>query len=98
MDIKPLRGNVIPLEEGVVVRVQRPPKRGIVIMPEDEPLEQGVVISVGPKVENLSPGDTVLISKYAGATIYRREQEMLLIMKERDIPAKVEGGLNGGEL
>jgi chaperonin GroES len=56
---------------------------------KDRPAE-GVVISIGPKVEDVKKGDYVIFGKYAGVE-YQFGAEKILFMREDEIIATVEG-------
>ena len=56
---------------------------------EKEKPGRGVVISIGEKVENVKPGDTVLFGKYAGTEMQTQEKKYL-IMKYQDLFAVIE--------
>ncbi len=97
-----------PLEDRIVVRTAEAEEKttsGLVIpdTAKEKP-QQGEVLAVGPgrRAENsgeliameLSPGDTVVYSKYGGTEI-TVDGEDLLILSSRDVLAKVTGGKSG---
>ena len=92
-----------PLHDRVVVRRldQEEKSAGGIIIPDtakEKPM-QGEVIAVGPGVRgedgklhalDVKPGDQVLFGKWSGTEV-RLDGEDLLIMKESDIFAIIEG-------
>ncbi|MFO7941581.1 MAG: co-chaperone GroES [Bacillota bacterium] len=94
--------NIKPLGDRVVVRVieeEEVTSSGIVLpdTAKDKP-QQGEVVAVGSgkmldngeKVSlEVSEGDTIIFSKYAGTEV-KIQGEELLILSERDILARVE--------
>jgi chaperonin GroES len=95
--------NIRPLHDRVVVRrveEERTSAGGIVI-PDSatEKPDQGEVIAVGNgkitdsgdvRALDVKVGDKVLFGKYAGTTV-KVEGEELLVMREEDIVAVIEG-------
>ncbi|GAB4272869.1 co-chaperone GroES [Deferrisoma sp.] len=92
-----------PLQDRVIVkRLEEEEKTaGGIIIPDTakEKPQRGEIIAVGPGKKNedgklqpldVKPGDKVLFSKYAGTEI-KVEGEELLIMREDDIMAVIEG-------
>lgn len=55
---------------------------------KDRPAE-GVIVTIGPEVENLKEGDHIIFGKYAG-TEYPWGGETLLFMREDEVIATVE--------
>jgi len=97
MKIRPLHDRVIVKR----VEQQRKTASGIVI-PDSaaEKPEQGEVLAVGPgktlqdgtvRPMELKVGDQVLFGKYSGQTV-KVDGEELLVLREEDIFAVVEGG------
>lgn len=94
--------NIKPLGDRVVVRVieeEEVTSSGIVLpdTAKDKP-QQGEVVAVGSgkmldsgeKISlEVSEGDTIIFSKYAGTEV-KIQGEELLILSERDILARVE--------
>ncbi|HUK92114.1 MAG TPA: co-chaperone GroES [Blastocatellia bacterium] len=93
-----------PLHDRVIVRrLDEPePMRGGIIIPDTakEKPQQGEVVSVGPgKVKkdgthaplDVKEGDRVLFGKYSGNEV-KIDDEELLILREEDILAVLEGG------
>ena len=97
-----------PLHDRVIVkRLEQETKTasGIVI-PDNaaEKPDQGEILAVGPGRKNekgetialnVSVGDRVLFGKYSGQTV-KVDGEELLVMKEDDLFAVVEGGASAG--
>lgn len=56
------------------------------IIPNDaqEKPQQGEVIAIGSKVEDIAVGDTVIYSKYAGTSLTLGSEEYL-VMSEEDV-------------
>ena len=92
-----------PLQDRVIVkRLEEEEKTaGGIIIPDTAKAkpQRGEIIAVGPGKKNdegklqaldVKPGDKVLFSKYAGTEI-KVEGEELLIMREDDIMAVIEG-------
>ncbi|GAB6062819.1 co-chaperone GroES [Deferrisoma palaeochoriense] len=92
-----------PLQDRVIVkRLEEEEKTaGGIIIPDTakEKPQRGEIIAAGPGKKNedgklqpldVKPGDKVLFSKYAGTEI-KVEGEELLIMREDDIMAVIEG-------
>ena len=95
--------NIKPLGDSVVVRPaeQEQTTASGLVLPETakEKPQQGSVIAAGPGrrdddgkriVMDVQVGDTVLYAKYAGTEV-KIDNEKLLILKESDILAVVEG-------
>ncbi len=95
--------NLKPLGDRVVVRPaeQEQTTASGLVLPETakEKPQQGSVIAAGPGrrdddgkriVMDVQVGDTVLYAKYAGTEV-KIDNEKLLILKESDILAVVEG-------
>jgi chaperonin GroES len=93
--IKPLGNRVL------VKRSEMKASKGGILLPEtaQEKPKQGEVIAVGPgkcddqgnvKAMNVSIGDTVLFSSYAGTPVKAEEQAEYLIMSEDDILGVLE--------
>jgi chaperonin GroES len=92
-----------PLHDRVVVRRVEEEARtaGGIIIPDtakEKPM-QGEVLAVGPGARNekgdlvaleVKPGDRILFGKWSGTEV-RLDGEELLIMKESDIMAVIEG-------
>jgi chaperonin GroES len=96
MNLKPLGNRVVvePIEEEEMTA-------GGIVLPETakEKPQKGTITAVGPgdrdesgkRIEmDLKKGDTVLFAKYSGTEI-KVEGKKLLIMRETDILAIVEG-------
>ena len=84
-----------PLGNRVLVKAdERREKKtaGGIIMPEQaqERPNQGIVVSVGPRSENVAEGDRVLYGKYAGSEV-AVGGEPFLIMAEDDILMTLRG-------
>lgn len=78
---------LIPTEDRVAIRRAEAPttfKDSAILLPEKakEKPQEGTVVAVGPKVENIAVGQVVLFAKYAGMEI-----EDVIIMKQGDILA-----------
>lgn len=86
MTLKPLHDRVL------VERIEAESKTvGGIIIPDnakEKPVE-GLVISIGNKVESLKVGDKVLFAKFGGSEI-KFDGKNYLIMKEADILAICE--------
>ena len=84
---------LVPLGDRVVLKqvvAEETTKSGIVIPGQSkEKPQQAAVVAVGPDVENISVGQTVIYSKYAGTTVELDDVEYI-IMKQEDILAIVE--------
>lgn len=82
-----------PLEDYVVLKVKKEEKTtasGIILATEekDKPAT-GVVISVGPKVENIMANDEVIYQTYAGTKV-KLDQEEYLLVQSKNIFAVIE--------
>lgn len=82
-----------PLEDYVVLKVKKEEKTtasGIILATEekDKPAT-GVVISVGPKVENIKANDEVIYQTYAGTKV-NLDQEEYLLVQSKNIFAVIE--------
>lgn len=82
-----------PLEDYVVLKVKKEEKTttsGIILATEekDKPAT-GVVISVGPKVENIKANDEVIYQTYAGTKV-KLDQEEYLLVQSKNIFAVIE--------
>ena len=95
--------NIRPLHDRVVVRrlEEETKSAGGIVLPGSaaEKPSQGEVLAVGPgkKLDNgtvqtvdLQAGDKVLFGKYSGTEV-KVEGEELLVMKEDDVMAVIEG-------
>ena len=93
--------NFVPLGERVIVKPieQEQTSRGGIVLPDTakEKPQEGEVVAVGPGRTSddgkrismeLSKGDRVVYSKYAG-TEYKDGDEEYLILRESDILAKI---------
>ena len=84
---------LVPLGDRVVLKqvvAEETTKSGIVIPGQSkEKPQQAEVIAVGPEAGNVSVGQTVIYSKYAGTTVELDDTEYI-IMKQEDILAIVE--------
>ena len=84
---------LVPLGDRVVLKqvvAEETTKSGIVIPGQSkEKPQQAEVIAVGPDAQNVSVGQTVIYSKYAGTTVELEDTEYI-IMKQEDILAIVE--------
>lgn len=56
-----------------------------------ERCDQGVVKYCGPKCEIVAPGDYVLFPGYSGQNLRIEDEGVLIIMRETDVIAKIEG-------
>jgi len=77
-----------PLGDGVVVRRDAPlEKVGSIQVPgrAQRPPQTGVVVSVGPGVQEVTPGDRVLFAFHSGQDL---PGEDLLIMSVQDVIAR----------
>jgi len=84
---------VSPLGKRVLVRridTTTESEGGIVIpdQAQEKPLEADVV-AVGPKVDEVSVGDQVMFSKYAGTEVLL-DGDPLLLLDQDDIQARLE--------
>ena len=86
---------IVPKGEYILVQRREPENisAGGLLIPDeakknDRPAE-GVVMSVGPLVQNLQPGDHILFGQYAG-TEYPWGVEFLLFMMESEVIATIE--------
>ena len=84
---------LVPLGDRVVLKqvvAEETTKSGIVIPGQSkEKPQQAEVVAVGPDASNISVGQTVIYSKYAGTTVELDDVEYI-IMKQEDILAIVE--------
>jgi chaperonin GroES len=82
-----------PLEDYVVLSLQkeeRTTKSGIILATEDKDKPaMGKVLSVGPKVEHLKPGDSVIYQSYSGTKVKLQDTDYLII-QAKNILAIVE--------
>lgn len=77
--------NYKPLSDYVQIRIEpKTSKTGIIL--SEEPSETAKVIAVGPDVKEVSVGDEVFYSKFAGVML---ETKFDRILQEKDILAKV---------
>ena len=101
-DLKPLGDRVVIRPKGMEETT-----RGGIVLPDtaSEKPQQGEVISIGPgrvldngqRIElDVKVGDTVLFAKYAG-TEFKLDDEELLILRESDVLAVLEGQLPGND-
>ena len=95
-----------PLHDRVVVRriEQEQKTAGGIIIPDTakEKPQEGEIVAVGPGARNeageivpldVKPGDRVLFGKWSGSEV-KVDGEELLIMKESDIMAVIEGAVS----
>ena len=84
---------LVPLGDRVVLKqavAEETTKSGIVIPGQSkEKPQQAEVVAVGPDAANISVGQTVIYSKYAGTTVELDDVEYI-IMKQEDVLAIVE--------
>lgn len=82
-----------PLEDYVVLKVKKEEKTtasGIILATEDKDKPAiGIVISVGPKVENIKANDEVIYQTYAGTKV-KLEQDEYLLVQSKNIFAVIE--------
>ncbi len=68
-------------------------RRGKIVIPEgvtDKLMpQQGKILSVGPEVTLVGPGDTVLYGRHVGRKV-RVNDESLLLMSESDLIAEID--------
>lgn len=95
MKFKPLGNRIL------VKRSEAEATKGGILLPDSaqEKPRQGEVIAVGPgkhgkdgaiKLMELSVGDRVLFSSYAGTEVKGADEEEVLIMSEEDVLAVIE--------
>lgn len=72
----------------VIVRPVKETERAGVIIPDVamEKPQRGEVLHVGPKVEEVKEGETVLYSKYGGTQVEHGGEE-LVVLREADVLA-----------
>ena len=60
---------------------------GGIIIPETsrEKAMNGKVVSIGPDVEQVTPGQTIMFAKYAGTDITFDDENQYLIISEQDV-------------
>jgi chaperonin GroES len=86
---------IVPKGEYILVQRREPENisAGGLLIPDeakknDRPAE-GVVMSIGPLVQNLQPGDHIIFGQYSG-TEYPWGVEFLLFMTESEVIATIE--------
>ena len=84
---------LVPLGDRVVLKqvvAEETTKSGIVIPGQSkEKPQQAKIIAAGPEAENVSVGQTVIYSKYAGTTVELDDADYIIV-KQEDILAIVE--------
>jgi chaperonin GroES len=79
-----------PLADRLIVKraTQELKTESGIVLPESakEKPEQGTVLAVGKKVEEVKKGDTIIFAKYGPAEVKYNGEE-LLIVKEEDVLA-----------
>jgi len=76
-----------PVNDYILIEVEKAKEKtdsGIFI-PDSAEIEKpqtAKVISVGPKVKNVKPGDTVLYSKYGATVVSVRKEEYYFIQQD----------------
>ena len=84
---------LVPLGDRVVLKqvvAEETTKSGIVIPGQSkEKPQQAKIVAAGPEAENVSVGQTVIYSKYAGTTVELDDVDYIIV-KQEDILAIVE--------
>lgn len=84
--IKPLDNRLIVSPDAV----KETTDSGILLSTENQKKQsKGLVVAIGPKVENVKYGDYVLYPEYAGITVVTDGEECL-ILRENEIMAIIE--------
>lgn len=87
---------VNPLEHRVLVRrALRPEKTvGGIILPEQSRTisQTGIVVRVAKGVESVREGDTIIFSMYAASPCLATQDTDLVLVRDKDILARVEDG------
>ena len=71
----------------IVKRLPQPkPKEGELLIPgsQRKPLDEGIVIAVGPEIEDIEPGNHVCFLEFAGTTV-EIDGESYLSMRDQEI-------------
>ncbi len=76
-----LRMTLTPLADHIIVKQDLSPEKsaGGIILPVREELAQGVVIAIGPGVEEVSIGERVMYSPHAGQKFMTDDGELTVI-------------------
>ncbi len=86
---------VQPLFENLVtVREEEEKYAGTIIIPDtnkEKPMG-ALVVAVGPDVKHISPGDFILVGRYAGADCTFREVKYTIIRESEVLGIVPEGG------
>jgi chaperonin GroES len=81
-----------PLNNRVVIQRAKPAeitKEGVLIpTTAQDKIEEGIVLAVGPKVEELGEGDRVVFGKYVGTEV-TVDGETLFVLREDDVVAVI---------
>ena len=77
---------ILPLKDKVLIRRDESPEKSeIIIIPDSfkTPALSGIVVAVGPGVQELVLGDSVVFGQYVGSTL-RVQNRVYLCVKEVD--------------
>ena len=82
-----------PLEDHVIltsVKEDKTTASGIILVTDDkEKPSLAKVVAIGPKVENIQTGDTVIYQQYTGTKVTYEEQDYIIV-QAKNILAIVE--------
>ena len=84
--------SIKPLGDRILLRIGPRPE-GITIPCRPEPLNEAIVLAVGPEVKRaIKVGGSVLFAHYAGSEVWESESERWIIVKQSDISAILDAG------
>jgi chaperonin GroES len=96
-DYMPRKKNILPINDKVCVkRDESPEKIGLIWVPPSkasEPPMSGTVVSIGPDVVYIRPGDRVVFGQYTGTNI-KIDGMAYTVLLEKDIHIVVENKEN----
>ena len=79
--------NFYPIGNKLLVQIKKTEKEtaGGIILPTERLTKEAVVISVGPEVKDIVPGDTIMLDKLEGAEVKLEGQDYNIIIEDNVI-------------
>ena len=79
--------NFYPIGNKLLVQIKKTEKEtaGGIILPTERLTKEAVVISVGPEVNDIVPGDTVMLDKLEGAEVKLEGQDYNIVIEDNVI-------------
>ena len=82
---------VLPTADRVLlIRDESPDKSDVIIIPESAKTQalSGIVVALGPKVDQVELGDTVVFGQYSGSRV-KIDRHIYVCIKQEDISVRV---------